>query len=411
MTRKSAYPTTKTLSEDVTSAAGAVPVGCKVLNGKIVPALTAVQDGAFCPADISMTAYSVGTKKFFVWADGVAYSSTSGSSFAEMYSISSKFPFVFERREQTGFKAYFAGNTFCITHDGEYMSSIHFDMPVYGGVFRYGRLFGIDNADDYKLRWSGEGGAFDWDESISGAGWVNLNTDFGKILDIINFNDKLCAVREYGVTVITAYGTPENFTVKYSDTKTPKIYKSTSAVAGGKLIFCTGNGLYAFDGSNVEKIKCALAEDVITPKYAVSLGEEYFLCGESSALGRGGVLVYNAEENSAYIIDNAADALLSNGKIFAYSEANACILERGGEYEFRSGKLLFSAQRKVLKRIEIDCGGKVEIEVTNGVKSMIFGGQFNKICPRISGNWFKITVRGTQEVRSVKAYAEVISGV
>lgn len=411
MKRRLNYPLTKTLSENVISASGAIPVGCKVKKGKIIPALSPVKGAGQCPANVGMTAYSAGTKKFFVWADGVAYSSTSGTSFVEMYPISSKFPFVFDRREGNGFKAYFAGDDFCITHTGQIMSSWLFDMPVYGGVFRYGRLFGIDNGDPLKLRWSGEGGAFDWNEGVSGAGWVNLDGDGGEILDLVNFNDKLCAVRKRGITVINAFGAPENFTVKYIDTKTPEIFKSTAAVAGGKLIFCTECGLYAFGGSDVVKIDCGLAEDILSPKYAVSLGCEYFVCGESRSLNRGAVLAYDAEENSAYLVDVEADALLSNGKIFTYKQSKACTLKSGGAYEFISGNLFFSSQRKVLKCVEADCDGEMEIEVSNGVKSRIFGGQFKKIYPKMSGESFKITVRGKGEVRNVTAYAEMINGV
>lgn len=409
--RKFSYPVTRTVSENVITADGALPISCKVEGGKIVPALAAVKGAGRCPANVSMAAYSAGTDTFFAWADGVAYVSPNGTNFLEAFDMKSKFPFLFERREENGIKAYLAGATFCVTHDGQSFSSYIFNMPVYCGISRYGRIFGIDNDDPYKLRWSGDGGAFDWNKGISGAGWVNLDTDCGKIIDLINFGDKLCAVRERGIAVVGAFGTPENFTVKYEDAKTPKIFKSTAAVAGDKLIFCTERGLYFFNGNFVTKINCGLCEDIQSPKYAAALGDEYFLCGESKSLSRGAVLVYNAKEDSAYLIDEAAEALASNGKIFTYSDERACMLQPGKQFAFNSGNLFFSGKKKVLKSIEIDCGGEVEIDISNGVKSRIFRGQFTKIQPRLSGNSFKICVRGTDEVRSLTAYAEEIYGV
>ena len=411
MRRNLQYPSTKTLSANAILAKGAFAVGCRTEDGKIVPALSAFKGAGWCPVNVKMTAYSAGAKKFFVWADGVAYSSSTGTGFGELYQIDSKFPFVFDKRDESGVCAYFAGNDFYITHDGKSISTRIFDMPVYGGVFRYGRLFGIDNADAYKLRWSGKGGAFDWEENIDGAGWVNLVTDGGEILDLVNFKDKLCAVRENGLAVISAFGTPENFTVKYADGRTPAAVKSTAAVAGDKLIFCTESGLYFYDGGAVEKVECGLFEDLQNFKFAKALGNEYFLCCESKTLNRGAVLVYNAATGGAYLADCAADALVAHGKIYAYTPSGAYTLKEGGTFSFTSGSLFFSAQRKVLKYVEVEADGEVEIEVSNGVKSRIFGGQFTKIYPKMSGKYFKITVRGKGEVRSLSAYAEVVNAV
>ena len=411
MRNQAPYPASKIISQNVITAAGALPVSCKVENGKIVTALSAVKGDGMYPANVVMTAYSAGAKRFFVYAGGIVYFSSGGTGFLASGAIESKFPFLFEKRENGGVKAYFAGKDYCVTHDGQYLSSYNFDMPVYGAVFRYGRFFGIDNDDAFKIRWSGSGGAFDWVEGISGAGWVNLEIAYGKVLDLVNFKDKLCAVRENGITVISAFGTPENFTVKHADNKTPKIFKSTAAVAGDKLVFCTERGLYAFDGNSITKISCGLCEDIQNPKYAVSLGDEYFLCGESKSLNKGAILVYDEKNNDAYLIDEQADALLSNGKIYTYFNNHACVLQPGKGFSFTSGNLFFSGKRKVLKSIEIDCDGEVEVEVSNGVKSSIFGGQFKKIIPKMSGKYFKITVRGTGEVREISAYAEVINGV
>ena len=47
-------------------------------------------------------------------------------------------------------------------------------------------------------------------------------------MNLIVYKDKIVAVREYGLSFLTAYGTPENFKIAYFDKRLPKICKTPS---------------------------------------------------------------------------------------------------------------------------------------------------------------------------------------
>lgn len=407
----SAFPKTSQKSTDVISAEGTLPVGCKVKGGKIIPALSPSEFSAQCSANVSLAHYAADKDRYFLWADGKVYVSQNGTDFLEIYDVPAVSPFIFDERGDE-VKTYIAGDTKCVVYHGTSFYVKAFNFPVCRGIMKSGRLFGVDPDDEWKLRWSGEGGAFDWEDGISGAGWVCLSSERGKILNFVTLGDRLIAVREHGLTVISAFGTPENFKVTATDTSLPQICKNTAAVVRNNLLFFAESGLYAYDGAKISKIDCALDGDISSATYAAACGNEYFLCGESKSLGRKAVLVYNADDGSAYIADVPATAVVAGRKVFAYTDVGACVLKNGGGYSFTSGEITFnSGKRKVLNRVEIGCDGEVDVEVTNGVKTRIFEGVKDKIHLALRGKSFKITVRGTQEITFLKAYAEVNDGI
>lgn len=413
MSFKTAYPRTSEAAVDVVSAEGAVCVSCKAVGGRITPALTTGLSSNRTPANVICAAYSEATGRYYLLADGKAYNSRSSqlisSSFANI-TLSS--PFIYDDRSDGTAKTYIISGDKGLAYPST-LTPVTLKYGIYAGVLKSGRLFAVDNTNKFKLRWSGKGGGFDWEESISGAGWANLDPGLGAVRNLVVLGEKLIALRELGITVISAFGNPENFKSEERNISAPSAISNTAAVVCGKLYFFTFNGFYGFDGSKTFKVDCPLADSISSPKNAVNFGETYLICGVHKPENKKCVFAYDTREGAAYIIDCPATALIANSDIIAYKEeGGSSKLENGNEFTFTSGKLDFgTGGKKVLKRIEILSGGEADITVSNGEYTRTYSGVKDKIITRISGVSFTIKVEGAQEIKSVKAFAEVRSGI
>lgn len=266
------------------------------------------------------------------------------------------------------------------------------------GVLKNSRIFTVDG--DYKICWTGPDGAEDTAEGISGAGWVYVNKCSGKIQRLVVFNGSITILCEYGLAVLTAYGAPENFKLTYIDGKLPHIWGSTAAVVCNKLIFFTDDGLYAFDGGKVEKSDLGSLYALSNPVSACALGEWYYIQGYCESLRKTAVLCVNITDGSVYFADIAGSTEFLGEQVYSCA------------YEFVSGNIDFGTQkRKVLERLELISDGKVDIEVSNGFKTRILRGVNGNIRVNLSGKSFKITIRGTAGIYSLRAFAEVVNGI
>lgn len=406
------YPKTEIKVADVIAARQALPVGCEVKNGVIVPALSPSEavTGKYETVDCAAGSTALGV--YLIKTQDALYFSRDGINFSRVASFASDEPFAFEDLDGDAHRLVMAGNTtsMCIYIKSSKFISLKF--PIFGGQLKNGRLFAADRENRFKLRWSGEGGGHDWEENISGAGWVNLESKGGRILNMITFGEKLIAVREHSLTVINAFGNPENFRIIATDTPAPRIIKNTAAVVCGKLVFFAEGGLHCFDGSGITPLSHPLEDEIYEPSFASAYGRNYMLCCSFKQLERKAVLFYDFDFNSSYIIDVPADKLVVTDKIYAYYPYAACTLERCEKYNFASGKVDFgTCERKHLDVIEIECDKPVDLIVSNGRTERIFKGVKGRFSADMCGVNFIFSVTGSAEIKNFKAYAEVLSGV
>lgn len=404
------YPAVQTCEVDVLAADGALPVGCFLRGGAITPFLSPVKTGS-CPENVTAVWYAEAAKRFLLYADGTVYTSSDGLYAVSLADLAAQSPFVFEERGEEGLCAYVAGDGTCIVHTGTSQTSCAFAGGIAAGVCKNGRLFGVDSGDGLLVRWSGEGGGLDWEEGISGAGWAYLDAEGGSVRQLVVFKDKLVAVREYALTVLSAYGTPENFRVTGDGTPTPHIYAGSAAVAGEKLYFATEDGIYAFDGSSAAKVTHALAGEISAPTRAAAYGGYYLLCCTSGTLGRQAVFALDTGGGAACLVDAEADVLCVHDGVYAYGNGADCRLGEDA-FTFYSGRLDFGTpQGKVLTRLDVAAAQPVDITVSNGVQSRTFACVNGKVRLNMRGRVFRVTVSGGAAVYAVKAYAEVGDGV
>ncbi len=241
--------------------------------------------------------------------------------------------------------------------------------PVAFGVQHYSRLFGVDAEDDLTLRWSEAGSALSWTESLNGAGYVRLNDKKGGILKLVAYDNKLIAVRRYGLTVVRAYGETEDFRVEVTDTDTDEIYGGTAAVCAGRLMFFTSSGLYCYDGS-IKKFSADGLEGFAPDDKAASCGKLYYVCGTLD--GDGVIAVIDAESGEVCYIRADVRCVCANGRVFCFAAgAVSEILPEAGGGEWVWEGNFGTLSQKYLESISLD-GAAGMLTVKSGSDSRAF---------------------------------------
>lgn len=403
-----ARPAATILSADALSVKGARIFGGYLADGKITPALSPESVGGNLPAGVFYATVLQPSGRLAVCAADGLYFSSDGERFTKSDSgFTASAPFAF----------YPDGGRTCIVGDGECLVSTEglsvkkdFNGNIYGGVFKNGRLFGVDRDNPYIIRWSGEGG-LDFTES-GGAGWVEITAVKGEILNLIVYKQRIIALCRYGLVALSAFGLPENFKLQYIDGAIGEIFKNTAAVAGGKLVFLSADGLRSFDGVNLGKVEIPLVSDVENPACALGSDGGYFIGAYSKTLQRNAVFVVDINKSAGYFIDCEAAVFVPFGGVRCISDGGYNALVKGGGFIFESGEINFNSNReKALKTIVADCAEGVDITVESCGKSRIFAGVKGIFHPIMRGKSFKITVRGKCEVNGLSAVAEVWNGV
>lgn len=137
-----------------------------------------------------------------------------------------------------------------ILYDGTTVQTMN-DTPYLSDACVYnGRVFASSGAGANVLRFSAENNPAEWREE-EGAGKVTFPDEGGKILRVAPFKESLLIFREYGVWRYVGYPRASAYTLNRIYATEQPIYGKSVCVCGDKVIFVTGNGFYAYDGSNV----------------------------------------------------------------------------------------------------------------------------------------------------------------
>ena len=385
---------------------GGLPLGCKVKDGKIVPAFS-VGEAVSCPKNVRYATFVHYSNKLYVMNTYSLYSAVEGGTYSIVITEHAKLPFIIEYREGTKQVSKGIFDESAVLFRGA--AVIRQDVPyrICGGVYKNGRVFAIDGTDSYKLCWSGENGIDDWEEKIDGAGWLYTDTELGEIINLLVYKEYIAVIKKQGISLLSAFGTPEEFKV-VSNVVTPTIYQNCSAVCDDKIFFYTTDGLYSFNGSVIKKVEIELAKNFTSIVYAMAYGSTVFIAGKHEKLYRGAILVYETQDNTSYFIDVAATAMASANYPYAYAGSSAVRLEKGKTFTYRSDKIgHFSRRQKSLKSIFVDCENEVDITVQTENRKKLFKNVKGNLLTNMRGMYFKVFVTGTDaEIKQLTATVE-----
>ena len=387
---------------------GGYYISCLPSGAGLKPALSAVQFSGGVPQNISGAFFSKSINTHFLFAEGGLYFTRNNKVFVRIASSPAYvfgFEFIYEDKPCAGI---YTGNG-VLRYTTEKFSSVPFGTQLCAGAMHCGRLFAIDRQDNNKLLWSAAGDFTDWSHDLDKAGYLMLDPERGKALNILCFNGRLVLVREYGLTVINMFGSPENYATGITDTSCEKIYKDTAVVADGKLLFFTQTGLCSFDGSRITRLEHRNARDITNGFCAVEFAGNYILACESEALQRKVLLCYRIADGESYIIDCEAEALSASDAVYVYCNGNVKRLEEGN-FEYTAERLDFGTHKnKTLT--EITFKGGANMEVACGDKTRVYAGADGIVRPRMRGKNFAVKITGNTAVENIVAKAEVSVGI
>lgn len=409
---KTVFPHTARVSADLLRLGDSIPVNCKITREGLIPTLSPRSSGGSVPENIKCVSYAVGIDRYMAFADGKDAVSFNGFAYSGFLNRSARSPFIIERRLGEAVQTLtFGDGSVAVYNKDDELKTEPYAGNLACGAFHCGRLFGADLDDGYKLRWSGEGGALDWEEKINGAGWVLLCPELGEILNVAEFGEKIIALRRRGVSVITAHGSPENFKVESEVFSYSELCKDTVQIVRGRLFFFRKSGLCEYSGGKILSIANGLAEDFFSPACSAATDEYYFAGGNSMALGDA-VFAYDAADDCAFLMNASAEKIAAGRSVFCYADGKCCELVPDGEFTFSCGNINFGSHgKKTLKSVIIDGGGDYSLTVTNGVFARSFNAAKGKTRLNMCGRSFKITVSGSKRINSFTAEAEVADDV
>ena len=373
-------------------------------NGKLTPGYAVAQIEGNIPDRVLFVKYSKMSGLYFACTPDHIETSTDGKNFTYSTNCDGTLPFLVEDyQDGVGCSTVVVGRAVTSYTDTKVLKGkLGFSLDC--GVMHCGRLFGGDGC---TLRWSGAESVMDWDRGLHSSGYLKLDPEQGNILNLIVYGGKLVAVREYGLTVFSMHGAPENFSVRFTNTDCDDIYRNTACTVGGKLYFFSLSGLKSFDGTKISPIK--LRHAVTNPGCSVEYGGKYFIACRSVALGRNVILCVDSDLESC-IIDISADVLYVKDGVRLINSRGQYILIDGGSLNFKSSVIDFGTDRpKTVTEVKV--AGKAFISVSSDSRIRAFQVNNGTVYPHMRGRHFTVTVQSQGEVSEVLITAEVMDAV
>ncbi len=384
-----------------------LPVSCRVSGGRVLPALSAAYRGEG-RRGIKKAAYSKGTKLYLLFADGVTYFSGDGLGFVPLLEnqVSENLFVLDVLKDGKPYAALVMGRSATmLTAEG--FGGVELGENIVSGVMHCGRLFGVTQ-DGLRVCWS-KCGVEDWTQELNGGGSIYLGLDRGEITGIMEFGENLVAVRKFGLSLLAMYGSPENFSVKLTDTDTDEIIPSTAKVVGGKLYFCTKTGVCVFDGEFVTKFTHRFESLLEECYFAESYAGAYYLSCKTTGFGKAVLCI--EQNGESYLIDVKADAMCVSDKLYIYGEEGVYTLESGGEFSVVADGIDFgTGVNKTVTLLYAD-SENCSVEIDNGQFARVFAGVNGAVKPRLRGKKFTVKISGREPLESLTLTAEVGIGI
>lgn len=268
-----------------------------------------------------------------------------------------------------------------------------------GGVcaaWHYDRLF---TARGYRLYYSAPMRANETEETLHGAGYVDLPEVGGDVFGLIPFKEKLYLFRERCVTQLRVQGDVRNVKAINLPTAFGRIYRRTVANCGEKILFVTENGLYSFGGAYCTRVEGSGISEISVDEEtnAAFCGSRYYLAGKNKR-GERALLSVSVADGSGYLIGERARSVAAiegeayfttdEGKLFRLTPFG---LPTSGECIAEIGRtaLGLSARRKYLDALLLEGHGYFRI-IAEGEKDSV------TVCGKAGETlYFPKPVRGT----------------
>lgn len=228
-----------------------------------------------------------------------------------------------------------------------------------------------------KLVCSAPEDELDFTESIHDGGLIRFPCVGGSIVAMKAFDDRLYVFFEYGILKMNASGATKNFTADELQYAGGKIYGRTVCVGNHGLYFMTSDGVYRFDGEEVDRLFPDLVE---LPKSetllesGVTFSERVLIRYLTKTGYR--TLVFYEDGKDCYYMDKLPIFSGEEGGRCLFTDENGviCQLRENGEVGFEGRFFgaetdLGVAGRKTLTKLCFEGEGSFSLTVKTGGRS------------------------------------------
>lgn len=151
--------------------------------------------------------------------------------------------------------------------------------PMTSMCLHYERLFAVVSGHPNAVWFSKELDPTMWDISLTGAGFIEMVDERGKVTKVVSFANNVYVFREYGIARLTAFADQTQFSLTQLFTSSGRIFEETVIVCGDRIMFLAEDGFYVFDGVSTRKINLGI-ESIINKSKAFSHSMAQFYNGK-----------------------------------------------------------------------------------------------------------------------------------
>ena len=227
----------------------------------------------------------------------------------------------------------------------------------------------IANGD--KVFWSHPLSPDDWQRSLQGAGYIELPSREGNILEMFSMKEHVYLLRERGITRLTVKGDPLTFAAENIPCPFGKIIPNSVRLCGDKIVFLTDSGVYNFDGTKATRISdCGFSEvdfgkDILSASY-----QGKYCAAVSLKNGDECLWLIDPTESEGHFLRMRAQVLAGGDSLLFANEGKLYRLtERGLSPDGRCASLIsersllgLSGREKYLDGVTIEGSGYFSVE-------------------------------------------------
>jgi len=265
------------------------------------------------------------------------------------------------------------------TYDGDHMylwdGEEVFSYSVFSSVndfeVKNGRYFGLTKDDSQQIYITTKDLSY-WLNGMIQGQTISLSNERGGLNKIISYGANLYLIRDYGITVLTPAEQIEDFKIKDLSKTSSKIYGETAVLCGDKILMLCDDGLYSFDGIDMEKLSLGFENSLkyVDNKFAFACfcnGKYYlsFRCEDNSKSefidiedGKNNSLLELDVNTNKYCLMCGADVKCMINYFYNAPEKIIALLNEStnfGELCY-NGKIFNTATQKVWESGETDFG-------------------------------------------------------
>lgn len=355
----------------------------------------------------------VGSRSFYVLGNGrlMSLNTAAKSPLTLEGTVTTKFPSVLHTIiNNQYYNVIVSGNKLAFIKGTAKATVMTVSVTLKNSVLHCGRLFGIDDTDEYMLRWSGYA-LQNWTEGVDGAGYVRLKPRLGKLLNLFVLGEKIIIVREAGISVLSVLGDSRHMRLDVCDKyELPRVYVNSSAICRGQLWIFTQKGMRVFDGDSVSVapvddfaigyvLNHAKVVDDRYIYYSATKGSDK--CLFEYDVETGACTLFAGGCHSPYFVENNAYAF--SGRILGNILPNI----EDGNRRWVSKPVTFDEGKKaVLKSLTVEGSGNFTVETDCDGRKLYSAGA-GRFRFAESGQSFIFRVTGNGSVTSLTAEWEV----